>query len=219
MSAFKRVPHGELEVLSGEKTAEEYLRMQRTMGRFYLKGFLATLAKLEKSGDFLEIGSGPGYQTVQVARRHPNARIHALEPSQDMIAIAEQYVQQEGVENRISFTRGLVEDGAVMGALGRFDVVYSTFSLHHWRDPLSAILNIHKVLKDNGVALICDFTRKRFMYWVASFRKGVADSIRASYTKDELEHIMRQARMESFRIETKFLYLHLLIQKTGDIQR
>lgn len=213
MGAFQRVPHGESEVLSGKRTAEEYLRMQQAMGRFYLKGFMAALAGLKKSGNFLEIGSGPGYQTAQVAKQYPGSGIRALEPSRDMIAIAQAYMKQQGVDDRVAFTRGLVEDRAVVDALGKFDLVYSTFSLHHWKEPLTAIFNIYKILKNNGVALIYDFARSRPMYWLASFRQGVAESVRASYTQGELGHIMGQSGIKNYRIEKSLPYMKLTIQK------
>lgn len=218
MSTFKRVPHGALEILSGRPTAEEYLRMQQVMGRFYLKGFMAELTKLKQSGDFLEIGSGPGYQTAQVAKRCPGARIRVLEPSPDMITIAGAYMKQQGVDDRVRFTCGVVEDEAAVGALGEFDLVYSTFSLHHWKEPARAISNIYGTLRNDGVALIYDFIRNRLMYWATWFRKGIADSVRASYTKGEIKHLLGQSHIKSYCIETNFPYLKLLMHQKGSLQ-
>ena len=60
----KGTPHTDLEVIIGEQTAEEYLEMQKKLGKFYLGRFLRILASQRKKGRFLEIGSSPGYQSL-----------------------------------------------------------------------------------------------------------------------------------------------------------
>ena len=43
---------------------------------------------------------------------------------------------------------------------GAFDMVVSTGSLHHWKDPAGALSEIHRVLKANGYALIYDLVHE-----------------------------------------------------------
>ena len=83
----QRVPHSDLEVITGQQTTEEYLEMQKRLGKFYLRGFLNLLLQQKKTGHFLEVGSGPGYQTAEVAKAIPEADITAIEPSADMLAL------------------------------------------------------------------------------------------------------------------------------------
>ena len=59
----KRIPHTDMKVITGLNTARDYLKMQKHLGRFYFKGFFSILDRLARSGRFLEIGPGPGYQT------------------------------------------------------------------------------------------------------------------------------------------------------------
>lgn len=40
-----------------------------------------------------------------------------------------------------------------------FDRILSTGSLHHWKDPIHAMTEAHRVLKDDGYALMYDMVR------------------------------------------------------------
>jgi methylase of polypeptide subunit release factors len=124
----KRIPHADLEVITGQQTVEDYLEMQKRLGKFYLRGFLKLLTQQNKTGRFLEIGSGPGYQTAEVAKAIPDADVTAVEPSADMIAVAKSYIQHKGLSQRVRFVQGSVEDRILIENLGRFDLVYSTYS-------------------------------------------------------------------------------------------
>ena len=65
----KRIPHTDLEVITGLKTTQDYLEMQKRLGKFYLKDFFKKFDRLNKIGRYLEIGPGPGYQTGLVAEK------------------------------------------------------------------------------------------------------------------------------------------------------
>lgn len=208
----KRIPHTEMEIITGAQRACDYLAMQQRLGKYYLK-FLDMLGNLKKTGDFLEVGSGPGYQTAKVAERNPSARIQAIEPSFDMIDVARSYIKQQGFNDRVSFTQGEVEDEGLIKGLGRFDLIYSSYSLHHWKDPLKAILNLYRALKDDGVLLIYDFERHPLTYYLPFIRKGLRESIRASYIIDEILLMMESLRLEDFLIKSSFPYLSLMITK------
>lgn len=117
--------------------------MQRRLGRFYLNRFRKILARQNKSGRFLEIGTGPGYQTAKIADDYPEAEIVGLEPSPDMVRIATAYIADKGLSERVRFVEGAVEDEGLVAGMGTFDLAYSTFSLHHWTDPQRAFRNLY----------------------------------------------------------------------------
>jgi ubiquinone/menaquinone biosynthesis C-methylase UbiE len=209
----KRISHTESEVITGKQTAEEYLAMQQRLGKFYLKKFLEILDDQKKTGAFLEIGCGPGYQTARVAEHNKEIRIQALEPSSDMITIARSYIEQRGLSDRVKFTEGSVEDESLVECLGEFDLIYSTFSLHHWKDPIQAIQNLYRLLKNNGVLLIYDFERHWLTYYLPVGRKGISESMRASYTPKEILSMIAGLKTESSQVQKHFPYLSVIIMK------
>jgi predicted O-methyltransferase YrrM len=209
----KRIPHIDLEVLAGEKKAEDYLAMQERLGRFYLRGFLEILARQNRSGRFLEVGTGPGYQTAVIATAYPETEIVGLEPSADMVKIATTYTEDRGLGDRTSFVEGVVEDEALVSSLGEFELVYSTFSLHHWADPVRAVRNIYEALSTGGVLVIFDFERRWLQYYFMPGPRGMRESIKAAYTRTEIGAMMAELGIPTFDVKRRFPYMTVIAEK------
>jgi ubiquinone/menaquinone biosynthesis C-methylase UbiE len=218
---FKRKPHADLAIINGmqfrsvDQSAKHYLEMQKKMARFYLNGFLCIVEEQKKNGKLLEIGSGPGYQTVEIIKRFPGAQVTALEPSSDMIKVATAYSQSQGTNNRLTFVKGAVEDNSLIQGLGTFDLIYSTFSLHHWQEPVKAMRNLYGALKTGGVILIYDFERHWLTYYLP-IRKGLAESIRASYTPKEIASMLSAIDVKHYHVHRHFPYLSIVLMKGGN---
>jgi len=210
--APKRIPHSDFEVISGDKKTKDYLKMQKIMGRFYFNDFFSKFDKIKPDGRFLEVGPGPGFQTVLVNQRYSPTEIIGLEYSKDMINVAENYSLQKGTSDKIKFVFGPVEDSELIKSLGKFDIVYSTFSLHHWKDPLTGIKNLYDALKNNGTLFIYDFVRGGLLYYLC-LRKGIWESIRASYCKDEIANFLKELNINDSSIRQKGLYLDFILKK------
>jgi SAM-dependent methyltransferase len=102
----------------------------------------------------LEIGPGPGGVCARLAARHPRARITALDVDPAMIALLARRAEREGLAERL---QGVVGDVAGMPfENGAFDLVVSSFSVHHWRAPGEGFAEIGRVLRPGGQALIYD---------------------------------------------------------------
>lgn len=210
---MKRIPHRENEIITGTETASDYLAMQKRMGRFYLKGFVRLLDGRGESGRFLEVGCGPGYQTSVVAAKFPGASITAVEPSADMIATARDYLAGSGAGERVSFLQGRAEDlPSLLDAGQRFDLIYTTFSLHHWNDPVRALRNLRERLNSGGTLLVYDFERRWAICFLPFVRKGIMESIRASYTAVELRKLCGEAGLGNVTVTRQFPYLYLRIE-------
>jgi SAM-dependent methyltransferase len=209
----KRIPHTDLEVLTGTETAEDYLAMQRRLGRFYLNRFRKILGGLGKSGRFLEIGPGPGYQTAIIAEDYPEAETVGLEPSPDMVHIATAYIADKGLSERVRFVEGVVEDDALVAGLGTFDLIYSTFSLHHWTDPARALRNLYGALASGGAMLIFDFERRWLTYYLMPGPRGMRESIKAAFTRQEIEAMLAELDAATFALERHFPYMAAVARK------
>ncbi len=102
----------------------------------------------------LEIGSGPGEVALEIARRLPGAEIVGVDLAAAMV---ERASARARVEQRDAHVRFQLADAASLPfADGSFDIVVSTLSLHHWSDPAAVFVEVGRVLRPGGVALIYD---------------------------------------------------------------
>lgn len=95
----------------------------------------------------LEVGCGVGAQTRILARRNPQARIMALEISEDSIQKARQLVQEEELTNVELMHADLFE---MPFDPESFDHVFVCFVLEHLKHPEMALGILHDVLKPGG---------------------------------------------------------------------
>jgi ubiquinone/menaquinone biosynthesis C-methylase UbiE len=103
----------------------------------------------------LEIGCGPGHLAALLARI-PGLRVTGVDLDPGMVVRAEARAGREvgGDRHRPSF---LVADVAALPFPdASFDLVVSTFSMHHWADPAVGLAEIRRVLRPGGRALIWD---------------------------------------------------------------
>jgi ubiquinone/menaquinone biosynthesis C-methylase UbiE len=209
---FERVVEcGQDGALVGPETAARYAEMAEGLMVQY-RGFLKHLKTLDVGGRYLEIGPGPGVLTVAVAREKPGAQITGIEMSPDMVSVAREVVERAGLADRIQFLVGDAGDGNVFGSLGQFDLVYSTFSLHHWKDPQRVMQNLMSVLADGGTLYIHDLRRAWWLYWVP-IRNGFWYSVRAAYTAQEIREMLQELGIERYEIKSVFPFMQSVLLK------
>ncbi|MEM2290819.1 MAG: class I SAM-dependent methyltransferase [Candidatus Korarchaeum sp.] len=105
----------------------------------------------------LDIGTGPGYLPLEVAKLVEGAEVVGIDISEDMIRIARRNAEREILSERVEF---LAMDANNMSFRNSsFDLVLSTGSLHHWKRPLQVLSEIRRVLKEGGQAWIYDLRR------------------------------------------------------------
>ena len=201
---MKRIPHPDKMLSTIQDPAVYYERLKKR-ARSQFKPFLKQIHKLGTKGDYLEIGSGPGILASSLAASLPDIRITAVELSSDMIDLGKKQIKKTGMENRIKFIQGNVEEESFMSSLGKFDLVYSTFALHHWKNPEQALRLMTQVVKEKRTLLIFDFKRVWWLY-VHPKHNGFLDSIRASYLPKEMKQMFRKIGIEKVKIKTPFPY-------------
>ncbi len=115
----------------------------------------------------LEVGSGPGRLATAIARLAPEARVVGLDVAPDMVDRARARVASLGLANRVELHVGDV--AALPFRDASFDVVVSTFSLHHWERPVEGLAEIRRVLRPSGLARIYDVAD-----WIRRVERGGA---------------------------------------------
>jgi len=106
------------------------------------------------SARILEVGCGPGHLSVRLARDH-DVDVTGIDLDPGMIERAQANADRDaGARRQPRFVVGDV--AALPFDDASFDVVVSTFSMHHWSDPPSGLREISRVLRPEGTALIWD---------------------------------------------------------------
>jgi trans-aconitate 2-methyltransferase len=106
------------------------------------------IAKLALRGDeeVLDIGSGDGKVTADLAERVPRGRVLGIDSSPDMVARARQSFPASRYPN-LSFEPG---DALELSFTERFEAVFSNAVLHWVRDHLRVLRGVARALKPGG---------------------------------------------------------------------
>ena len=102
--------------------------------------------------NILELGCGGGNLTELLLRRYPEASIHCVDLSEEMIEQCRQRLRSE----KVSFERADFKQ--IRLAPATFDLVVSSISIHHLDDSAKRSLfrTIHDALVPNGVFVYSD---------------------------------------------------------------
>jgi len=119
----------------------------------------------------LDIGTGPGQLLLAMQKKLPDATLVGVDISSDMAAQARRNLSAHGQAPGVQVCAAGAN--ALPFADGTFDRVVSTGSLHHWKDPIQALSEAHRVLKTDGYALLYDLVRE--------MPKDVCEEVRAQY--------------------------------------
>ena len=124
-----------------------------------------------REGRLLDLGTGPGYLPIEIAKKTPNVTVVGIDLSRPFIRMAREKAKLAGLEHRVRFEVG---NATKLGFENEtFDRVVSTGMLHMLKNPGKMFLECHRVLKPGGEAWIYDPARVSSQIdkkrWKASF--------------------------------------------------
>lgn len=118
-------------------------------------------------GRILDVGTGPGYLPMEIAKRAPSITVVGIDATHKMIQLAYRQAKEQSLAGRLFFLVGNAY--SLMFKDHSFDMVISTGVLHAWKEPVRALGECYRVLKPGGVAWILDpaqiLTRRNFLLW------------------------------------------------------
>lgn len=159
----------------------------------------------------LDIGTGPGLIPIKLLRHLPELRIVAIDRSRTMLERARQNASEAGVSARLVLA---LADGHLLPFRNfAFQMVFCNSVLHHAREPLQLLREMARVTAPGAPVLIRDLRRPsrlllRAHLWRHGRRYGglmrklFDDSVRAAYTVEELDALVREsgiAGLSTFR--------------------
>jgi ubiquinone/menaquinone biosynthesis C-methylase UbiE len=112
------------------------------------------LAAMPQPEKVLDVGTGKGLLPMRIAEKNRNLQVYGVDSSQKAIDAARKNAIETEIANPPKFDVG--DASSLSFEKNYFDAVVSTFSLHHWPDPVQGLNEIFRVLKPRGEALIYD---------------------------------------------------------------
>jgi SAM-dependent methyltransferase len=144
----------------------------------------------------IDIGSGPGVGTCDLARRFPDAQLVAVDSSPTMLDRTAQRAVAQGLDGRISTHLAELPNG--LDGLDRADVIWASMSLHHVGDEVAALRVLRDLLDPHGLIAIAEMAEPMHVLpdnlqlgrpgladrldrahatWFARMREGLAGSV------------------------------------------
>jgi ubiquinone/menaquinone biosynthesis C-methylase UbiE len=194
------------EAITGIEEARNHAERHKKYANLMYGDLLKTIKALGISGRCLDAGAGAGILAIMIANEHPDITVTAIDLSPGMAAVAGDYIGESRLEDRISYVVGDVGDERLLKRLGKFDLVYSTFSLHDWEAPEKSVRNLWEAVADNGMLYIYDFKR---IGWLCALPLKINEmnAMRASYTPAEISSILKRAGVTKYSIKVPFPFL------------
>lgn len=137
--------------------ASIYEKACRLVVRRYYGRVAEEVVSAFHEGRLLDLGTGPGYLPIEIAKQAPRVSVVGIDLSRAFIRMAREKALQAGLADRVRFEVGRAtklgfEDES-------FDGIVSTGMLHMLNDPVKMFAECHRVLKRGGQAWIYDPAR------------------------------------------------------------
>jgi ubiquinone/menaquinone biosynthesis C-methylase UbiE len=206
--------------------ARWYARVRRSGSQ--LEDYRRQAAQLTKGlpegAAVLEVAPGPGYMAVEMARLG-RFQVTGLDISHTFVQIASENARRAGVS--IDFQQG---DASVMPfAAESFDLVVCQAAFKNFVHPASALSEMHRVLRDGGIAVIQDMssdaTHADIEQEVQAMRLGRLSSFttkatlemlkRRAYSPRQFERLAADSPFQTCEISTKGIGLDVRLTKQG----
>ncbi len=170
--------------------AQAYAKRAARTARFMYRSALGHIVELAPRR-LLDLGAGPGLLAMEAARRLPTLEVVAVERSPAMAGVAEGRVRAAGLADRVRVVTGDACDATLAADVGFFDLVVSTYCLHHFAEPVRA-LRVAARAAPAGTVLFQDLRPVGWLRWIP-FRGDFLDSLRASFAKARVEDVVARA--------------------------
>ncbi len=221
----KRVPS--IEGIDAPEIAKSFERMARTPPfKILRKNVISQIKKINPIGNLMDLGCGSGNLIIQIAKAFPNLDLIAIDVSNEIISLAEKRAKEHSFDSKITFKLGNVED--IPFPDNSMDFIVSTFSLHHWSEPINVFKEIYRVLKENGTCLIFDFRRnsRKFFYGLLTFATKIVvpkplknineplGSLKAAYTADEIIKVISHTSFNKIEIKPYLAWMFIKLIKS-----
>jgi len=172
------------------------------------------IVKKMESGTILDLGSGTGYLSIEIAKRAPSLQVYGIDLSRQMVKIARSHAK--GVENA-QFKFSNVADLPFKD--NSIDFIVSTGSLHHWKKLAKVFDECYRVLKISKEAWIydgCAEAAKQYGFPRDLILRKIleAHGFTLAEYKSEIKSILEQTKFKgSYRMKQTDIWMKITLKK------
>ncbi|MGE7759634.1 class I SAM-dependent methyltransferase [Peribacillus sp. NPDC097895] len=177
---------------------------------------------VSKNANILEVAPGPGYLSIELAKEGFN--LTGVEISPDFVEIEKNNAKEANVS--VDFKEGNASNLPCEDNF--FDYIVCSAAFKNFKDPVKALCEMHRVLKQGGTTLIIDMNyeatsddidnevRKLGMkgfdkYFVKfSFKTFLK---KGAYTKEEFEEFLKETPFKNCKIKKEGISLYVYLYK------
>jgi demethylmenaquinone methyltransferase/2-methoxy-6-polyprenyl-1,4-benzoquinol methylase len=145
-----------------DRIAARYDAMNRLLSFGFDRGWRRrTVRALElgASARALDLATGTGDLAIDIARAHPDARVIGLDPSREMLAIAQAKLARRGLADRVTLVRGDAQH--LPYRTGELDAATIAFGIRNVPDRPAALREMARVVRRGGRIAILELGEPR----------------------------------------------------------
>ncbi|MBK5446299.1 class I SAM-dependent methyltransferase [Peribacillus sp. TH24] len=183
---------------------------------------LEVASHVSKNANILEVAPGPGYLSIELAKEGFN--VTGVEISPDFVEIEKNNAKEANVS--VNFKEGNASNLPCEDNF--FDYIVCSAAFKNFKDPVKALCEMHRVLKQGGASLIIDMNyeatsedidievRKSGMkgfdkYFVKFAFKTFLK--KGAYTKEDFETFLRGTPFKNYKIKKEGISLYVYLYK------
>lgn len=114
---------------------------------------------LGESSRVLDLATGTGDLAIDIARMHPGATVVGLDPSKQMLAIAQDKVGRRSMADRVSLVLGDAQELPYRSC--EFDAATIAFGIRNVPDRLAALREMARVVRPGGRVAVLELGEPR----------------------------------------------------------
>jgi ubiquinone/menaquinone biosynthesis C-methylase UbiE len=184
-------------VLHDPEEARRYAASSARRGQRLGRLFVRLLLRMGfKRGRILDVGTGSGQVPLELAYAFPEADVVGIDLSEPLLELARSAAKKAGLEARLSFRKGDVQEMPFFDH--SFDVVVSLNTLHVVDNPVTMLNEMERVLSPVGILLLSDIKRS----WLGWFMPA----LRTAYTTAELKRLLQQSKLRPWKLSESLFW-------------
>lgn len=164
------------------------------------------IVRRSKATKIMDVATGTGDLAIAMAKRVDRTQILGIDLSEEMLAVARQKIQKQGLEERIMLEKGDAED-LHMVADGSIDAVTVAFGVRNFENIERGLREMWRTLKEGGQLVVLEFStpKNKFIRWIyAQYSHRLIPRIGSLISKDKRAYVYLPESVDEFPSPERF---------------